>query len=151
MPDGQERSIAYASRILSSSEQNYPQLENEALSFIFAVKKFHPYNYGRSFSLLTDHKPLQAILDPKRGIPTLAAARLQCWAVLISTYTYSIQYKSTNYHCNADAMSHLPLPEDDKNSSTNSPTPACFNIGLIQALPVTSSTIRSATRTDPIS
>ena len=44
--DGTERPIAYASRTLTSSERNYTQLEKEALSLVFGIKKFHPYIYG---------------------------------------------------------------------------------------------------------
>ena len=84
--DGTERPIAYASRTLTSSERNYTQLEKEALSLVFGIKKFHPYIYGREFQLLTDHKPLTTILGPKAGIPSLAAARLQRWALLLSSY-----------------------------------------------------------------
>lgn len=109
-PDGSERPVAFASRTLSSSERNYAQLEKEALSLIFAVKHFHQYLYGRNFILVTDHKPLTIILSPKQGIPPLAAARLQRWANLLAAYKYSIQYKSTLEHANADAMSRLPLP-----------------------------------------
>ena len=77
MEDGSERPTAYASRTLRSSERNYAQLEKEAFAMIFGVKTFHKYLYGRTFTLVTDHKPLTSILGAKSGIPTLAAARLQ--------------------------------------------------------------------------
>ncbi len=33
------------------------------------------------FTLITDHKSLTTILGPKKGVPAVAAARLQRWAV----------------------------------------------------------------------
>ncbi len=110
LPDGSEKPISFASRTLSPSEKNYSQLEKEALSLTFGVKKFHQYLYGRKFTLITDHKPLTAIFGAKKGIPTLVAARLQRWALLLSAYNYEIQYKSTDTHSNADGLSRLPLP-----------------------------------------
>lgn len=76
-PDGTEKPISFASRTLSSTEQKYSQLEKEALAIIFGVKKFHKFIFGREFVLVTDHKPLTTILHPHKGIPPLAAARIQ--------------------------------------------------------------------------
>ena len=108
MEDGSERPIAYASRTLSSSERNYAQLEKEALAMIFGVKKFHKYLYGRTFTLVTDHKPLTFILGAQCGFPTLAAARLQRWALILAAYQYKLLYRKSNDHANADAPSRLP-------------------------------------------
>ena len=102
-PNGEEKPIAFASRTLNKSERNYEQIE-----------KFHQYLYGRKFLLVTDHKPLVTLLGPKSGIPTLAAARLQRWAILLSAYQYEIEYRSTLKHANADCLSRLPLPVGSK-------------------------------------
>ncbi len=85
-PDGSERPVVLTSRTLTKSERNYVQVEKEALSLIFLVKHFHSYLYGRLFVLVTDHKPLTTILSPRKGIPSLAATRLQRWDWTLSVY-----------------------------------------------------------------
>ena len=136
--DGSERPIAFASQTLSPAEMNYPQIEKEALSLIYGITKFHQYLYGRKFDLVTDHCPLTTLLGPKQGIPPLAAARMQRWALVLSGYNYSIEFRPTTAHGNADGLSRLPL--GTRHSAAMYYT---FTMGQIQALPVTAERIRS--------
>ena len=66
MPDGSERPIAFVSHTLSGAEKQHSQVEKEALSLIFGIKKFHQFLFGRHFTLVTNHKRLTAILGPKK-------------------------------------------------------------------------------------
>ena len=134
LADGSEKPIAFASCTLTQSERNYAQIEKEALSLVFGVKRFHQYLYGRQFVLLMDHKPLTSILGAKQGIPPLAAARMQRWALLLSAYSYDIQFKRTKSHANADGLSRLPLPQDLPEG--NSLDPTIFNMAQLDSLPV---------------
>lgn len=146
MPDGRERPIAFASRTLSSSERNYSQIEKEALSLVFGIKKFHNYLYGRKFILETDHKPLTAILGSKKGIPVMAAARLQRWAVQLLAYNYDIRFRSTLQHANADGLSRLPLQQAC--TVGHYEDPSIFNLSQIDCLPVTAKNVRFYTSRD---
>lgn len=148
LPDGSEHPVAFASRTLTKSERNYAQVEKEALSLIFGVRHFHTYLYGRSFTIVTDHKPLTAILGPKNGIPPLAAARLQRWAWILSAYQYNIEFRPTGEHGNADGLSRLPIPgtvPQDVDAD-----PQVFNVSQMQSLPVNVRQLRAATSSDPL-
>ena len=145
MSDGVERPIAFASRSLNKAERNYSQIEKEGLALIFGVKKFHIYLYGRQkFTLVTDHKPLLAILGPKSGFPTLVAARLQRWAVILAAYSYDLQYHSSTKIGNADALSRLPIEE--------APSTHESNVLMIDSLsiPLNAKEIAEKTKQDPI-
>ena len=148
-PNGVEHPIAYASRTLTAAERNYVQIEKEALSLIFGVRKFHQYVYWRAFTLITDHKPLNTILGPKKGISPLAAARLQRWALLLSAYHYQIEYKSTSAHANADGLLRLPLNTGaDRQKDRCLKEPSIFKVRQMEALPVTTAQLKTATRQD---
>ena len=88
-----------------------------------------------------------AILGPKKGVPSLTAARLQRWAVLLSAYKYDIKFKSTQAHANADGLSRLPLTIDS--TEGQSLEASIFNLAQIDCLPVTAIQVQQATRVDP--
>jgi hypothetical protein len=98
MSDGTEKPIAFASRTLNKAEKNYSQIDKEALALTWGVKKFNQYLYGRKFTLLTDHKPLTAILHPSKEIPTTTAARMQRYALYLAAHDYKIEYRSSGQH-----------------------------------------------------
>jgi len=146
MPDGSERPIAYSSRTLSVAERNYSQLEKEGLACIFGIKKFHNYIFGRSFELVTDHKPLLGLLKEDRATSQQASSRIKRWSLFLSNYEYLLVFRNTSAHANADALSRLPLPEE--------PTKA-FEVPELVLLaehlnesPVTASDIRVWTQRD---
>ena len=57
--------------------------------------------------MITDHQPLVSIFNPRKGISTTSAARLQRHALFLTGYTYDIEYKNTHKHSNADALSRF--------------------------------------------
>ena len=60
---------------------------------------------------MTDHQPLLELLGPKAAIPTMVAAGMQRWAIVLSAYDYQIEYRRSEKHSNFDALSQL-LHED---------------------------------------
>ena len=147
-PDGSERPIGYASRSLAPVEHNYSQLEKEGLACIFGVKRFHSYLYGRSFDLVTDHKPLLALMSEYRSTSPQASARVKRWSLLLSAYGYKLQFRGTQSHQNADALSRLPLPETPHD--VPQPTELVLLMEHLQDSPVSANDIRRWTRQDPV-
>ena len=90
--NGTKKVIANASKSLTLVKRNYSQIEREALSIIFGVKKFYQYLWGRELTLLTDHQPFTTIFDSKNGVPLLLASRLRRWVLFLMNYTNRIQY-----------------------------------------------------------
>ena len=44
----EERPVAYSSRVMTQTEQNYAQIEKELLAIAYACEKFDQYIFGRS-------------------------------------------------------------------------------------------------------
>lgn len=111
---GVDQPITFASRSLSPAEKNYSQLEKEALAIVFGVTKFRDYLLGRHFTLQTDHQPLVSLFAETKGVPTMAAARIQRWALTLGAYNYTIKFRKGTLNSNADALSRLPLVKEEK-------------------------------------
>ncbi len=123
-------------------------MDKEALAIIFGVKKFHTYLFGRKFMLVTDHKPLLTILGQHSPVPTLAAARLQRWAIILSAYQYDLQFRKTEQHGNADALSRFPIP--DETSEEEGDINLNYVNQFLEHIPLNEKTIAKETAKDAV-
>ncbi|XP_053686504.1 uncharacterized protein K02A2.6-like [Sabethes cyaneus] len=103
-----ERPVAFASRVLHPSEINYSVIDREALAIIYGINKFFLYLAGNHFCIRTDHKPLLSIFNPKKGIPAIAASRMQRWAHFLSGFSYDIGHVRSQSNI-ADFPSRFPV------------------------------------------
>ena len=147
LKDGSEKPICYSSRTLNAAERNYSQLEKEGLSCVFGVKRFYSYLLGHPFELVTDHKPLLGLLGEHKPTSPQASARIRRWSLYLSMFEYSLKFKRTAEHANADAFSRLPLPVEP--ATTETPPELVLLADHMSESPVTATQIRSWTRKDP--
>ena len=109
--DGQERVIAYASRLLSKTERNYCVTRRELLAVIYFVKQFRPYVLGRPFIIRTDHAALKWLRTMEDPVGQQAR-----WLETLEEYTFEVEHRPGKRHANADALSRRPCrqcPLDD--------------------------------------
>ena len=106
------RPIAYASRSLSVTEQNYAQIEKELLAIIFACDKFHHYIYGFHITIRSDHKPLESIM--KKPLHQISP-RLQRMLLKLQKYELTVRYtRGKDMHV-ADTLSRAFINVQDEN------------------------------------
>ena len=105
--------VCYASRALTKTEQNYQNLEREALGTIWGMEKFHYFLYGKEFILETDQKPLVSIykkhmIDISPRVQRLIVRSFPC-------LPFKVVYKKGVDIPVADALSRVtPMdPEDN--------------------------------------
>ena len=117
--DGTEKPIAYANRTLNKNQINYSEVDKEGPSIIFTLKKFNQYLLGNNFTLNTGNKAIKKIFDLKTEINSIAAGRFVPWELLLIQYDYTLEFRKSNKHVNADMLSRLPVNETAKGPSCN--------------------------------
>lgn len=152
--DGAERPIANASKTLTNTQRRYSQIQKEALAVVYGLQKFHKFLYGRNFVLVTDHKPLVSLFSPIKGTPALVANRLARWSLTLSQYDYTIEYRETGAHGNADAHCRLPAGDDvnfDREEQVADVSTVCtIQIISRQLIPTDTGLLAKASKEDPV-
>ncbi|GJT48403.1 putative reverse transcriptase domain-containing protein [Tanacetum coccineum] len=95
-----EKVIAYASRKLKIHEKKYTTHDLELGVVVFALKIWRHYLYGTKYTVFTDHKSLQYILDQKE-----LNMRQHGWLEFLSDYDCEIRYHPGKANIVADALS----------------------------------------------
>nr|GEV17064.1 retrovirus-related Pol polyprotein from transposon 17.6 [Tanacetum cinerariifolium] len=111
-----EKVIAYASRQLKPHEENYTTHDLELGAVVFVLKIWRHYLYGTKYTVFTDHKSLQLILDHKE-----LNMRQRRWLELLADYDCETRYHpgkddlgtqldmSTAYHPEIDGQSERTI------------------------------------------
>ena len=83
--DKKEHVIAYASRTLNIHERKYSITELECLAVVWAVKHYHHYLHGQSFTVITDHAALAYLKNMTNPV-----GRLRRWLMILNGYNMKI-------------------------------------------------------------
>jgi len=97
---GEERPIAFFSRVMNSAQRNYCPTRRELLAVVASLQHFRHYLLGNEVILRTDHHSLKWLKTFKRSEGILAR-----WIETLSEFAYSIEHRPGRLHCNADGVS----------------------------------------------
>ena len=102
--------IAFTRKALTETECLYANIEREMLAAVFGADRFHTYIYGWSFTINSDHKPLESISQKNLAdTPT----QLQCMMLCLQGYNFTIHYHSGKEMVIPDMLSQFsprPVP-----------------------------------------
>ncbi|KAL0202037.1 hypothetical protein M9458_000055, partial [Cirrhinus mrigala] len=103
LQQGEERVLAYGSRSLTPTEQNYCTTRRELLAVVEFTTHFRQYLLGRSFTVRTDHSSLQWLIRMREPEGQLAR-----WLEKVGEYDFKVVHRPGHCHENADVLSRRP-------------------------------------------
>ena len=105
--EGLEHPICYSSRSCNSAEQNYSSFDGKCLAVVWATNHFCPYLFGNTFTLVTNHEPLQWLMTTQK-----LTGKMARWSLLLQEYDFTVQHRAGTENANADCLSRYPLTSE---------------------------------------
>ena len=137
--------VSYVSQSLTEVERRYSQTEREALAIVWAIERLHIYLYAGPFTLCTDCKPMELILNNPKSKPS---ARIEWWNLCLQDYKFIVVYTKGQYNP-SDFISQHPI--SDQTSLSDNPAEEYVSFLSSHAVPkaMNLSEIQEPTRQDP--
>ena len=108
--DGRYHPVAFGSRTLTPSEQNYHSSKLEFLALKWSVTEhFKEYLAYAPFTVHTDNNPLTYVLTT----PNLDATGHR-WVGALASYEFSLEYQKGSDNAAADVLSWVPIRHNRK-------------------------------------
>ena len=99
--DGKEVVIAYGSKKLDKTQQNYASTKGELFAGQYWMQKYGYYlKFGPEFTWRTDNSALK-YLETMDSPP----ATIQRWREIMADFNFKVEHRAGKLHCNADALS----------------------------------------------
>ena len=112
---GQWCPISFFSRALKPAERRYSTFDRELLAIYLAIRHFKYFLEGRTFHVLTDHKPLVYALGTRSDKYSPRQVR---HLDLIAQFTTDIRHVHGSWNAAADALSRLSVSTLHTDDST---------------------------------
>ena len=114
--------VAYESRMLSKSKQNYPIHNKELFAIVHALKKWHCYIEGvKELTILTNHKLLEFFKTQSK-----LSRRQTGWMELIGNFGFKLTYRPGRELLQADALSRIYVQELQSDGSLDPDWPMYY-------------------------
>ncbi|XP_054279150.1 uncharacterized protein LOC128997535 [Macrosteles quadrilineatus] len=125
-----KKPVAYISRTLMPVEENYSNIEREALACTWASDRLKCFLMGKMYTIESDHKPLVSIF--KRQNLDELSPRLQRFRMRMMRYDYRMTWTPRKDLAIADLLSRCPIPANEDGELTKEVEAFVHEISMIR-------------------